>query len=343
MQYRFLGKTGLKVSALSFGSWVTVGGQVGYESARDCVLEAWNHGVNYFDTAEAYASGECERVFGQIIKDLNFKRSDLVISTKLFWGGPGPNDTGLSKKHLVEGMKASLDRLGLDYVDIVMAHRPDPLTPMEEIVRGFTHIVNSGQALYWGTSEWNAHDIERAHHMAAVHHLIPSSCDQPQYNAFWRERVEKELLAVIRNYGYGLTIWSPLDNGVLTGKYNEGIPSDSRFAAATVTGSTKQDMVNFGKALDTPEGQSKLKRVQELKKVADQLGCTTAQLALAWCLTNESVSTVITGASRPQQVVENMKAVAVYTQLKENAEVRANIEGILGNTPVQPRLFGRWA
>ncbi|KAK1143763.1 hypothetical protein N8T08_006164 [Aspergillus melleus] len=343
MHYRFLGKTGLKVSALSFGSWVTVGGQVGYEAARDCVLEAWNHGVNYFDTAEAYASGECERVLGQIIKELNFKRSDIVISTKLFWGGPGPNDTGLSKKHLFEGMKVSLDRLGLDYVDIVMAHRPDPLTPMEEIVRGFTQIINSGQALYWGTSEWNSHDIERAHHMAAIHHLIPPSCDQPQYNAFWRERVEKELLPVIRNYGYGLTVWSPLDNGVLTGKYNHGIPSDSRFAATTVTGSDKQNMMNFGKALDTPEGRSKIQRVRDLGDVADVLGCTTAQLALAWCLTNEHVSTVITGASRPQQVVENMKAVDVYVKLRERAEIRERIESILGNKPVQPDLYGRWA
>ncbi|CAG7924509.1 unnamed protein product [Penicillium olsonii] len=148
MQYRFLGKTGLKVSALSFGSWVTVGGQVGYESARDCMLEAWEHGVNYFDTAEVYASGECERTFGQILRELNFKRSDMVISTKLFWGGSGPNDTGLSKKHLIEGMNASLERLGLDYVDVVMAHRPDPLTPMEEVVRAFSQIVNTGQALY---------------------------------------------------------------------------------------------------------------------------------------------------------------------------------------------------
>ena len=307
------------------------------------MLEAWEHGVNYFDTAEVYASGECERTFGQILRELNFKRSDMVISTKLFWGGSGPNDTGLSKKHLIEGMNASLERLGLDYVDVVMAHRPDPLTPMEEVVRAFSQIVNTGQALYWGTSEWTSHDIERAHHMAAVHHLTPPVCDQPQYNAFWRERVEKELQPVIRNYGYGLTTWSPLDNGVLTGKYNDGIPADSRFAATTAASSDKQNMVNFGKALSTVEGQAKLDRVRRLTVLANDLDCTTAQLALAWCLSNESVSSVITGASKPHQVTENMKALDVYMKIKADTGLQQKIEEILGNKPDEMELFGRWA
>ncbi|KAL2800155.1 NADP-dependent oxidoreductase domain-containing protein [Aspergillus keveii] len=342
MIYRFLGSTGLKVSALSFGSWVTVGGQCGYETARDCMKEAWDHGVNYFDTAEVYASGECERAFGQILKELQFKRSDMVISTKLFWGGAGPNDTGLSKKHLFEGMNASLERLGLEYVDVVMAHRPDRKTPMEEIVRAFTQIVNSGQALYWGTSEWNSHDIERAHHMAAVHSLIPPVCDQPQYNMFWRERVEGELAPVLANYRYGLTIWSPLDNGVLTGKYNEGIPADSRFAATNAAASDKQNMVNFGKALSSAEGQAKIEKVRRLTQIATELGCTTAQLALAWCLLNETVSTVITGASRPAQVTENMKALDVYKKIKGMPDVVGRIEEILGNRPAEPELWGRW-
>lgn len=325
---------------LTIGS---VGGQVGYNIAKECMLEAWNHGVNYFDTAEVYASGECEKVFGQMIRELGFKRSDMVISTKLFWGGPGPNDTGLSKKHLFEGMNASLQRLGLDYVDIVMAHRPDPLTPMEEIVRAFTQIVNEGKALYWGTSEWTSHDIERAHHMAAVHHLIPPVCDQPQYNAFWRERVEKELSPVFRNYGYGLTTWSPLDNGVLTGKYNDGIPEGSRLTGADAAASDKQNMINFGKALSTPAGQAKIQKVRELTKVAEELACTTAQLALAWCLSNENVSTVITGASRPSQVAENMKALEVYNKIKGDAAMLARINQILDNKPAEVELFGRWA
>lgn len=265
-----------------------------------------------------------------------------MISTKLFWGGSGPNDTGLSKKHLFEGMNASLDRLGLDYVDIVMAHRPDRLTPMEEIVRAFTQIVNSGKALYWGTSEWTSHDIERAHHMAAVHNLIPPVCDQPQYNMFCRERVEGELVPVLENYRYGLTIWSPLDNGVLIGKYNEGIPPDSRFAATNAAASDKENMINFGKALSSVEGKSKIEKVRRLTEIAKELGCTTAQLALAWCLSNETVSTVITGASRPAQVTENMKALEVYIKIKSIPGLIGRVEDILGNRPADPNLWGRW-
>lgn len=320
-----------------------VGGQVGYDLAKNCMQEAWNNGVNYFDTAEVYASGECEKVFGSVLRELGFKRSDLVISTKLFWGGPGPNDTGLSKKHLYEGMNASLERLGLDYVDVVMAHRPDPLTPMEEVVRAFTQIVHEGKALYWGTSEWNAHDIERAHHMAAVHHLIPPMCDQPQYNLFWRDRVEENLRPAFRNYGYGLTTWSPLDNGVLTGKYNNGIPEGSRLTGDGAAESDKQNMINFGKALSTPAGKEKLEKVRQLSSVAKEIGCTTAQLALAWCLTNENVSAVITGASRPEQVTENMKALDVYRKMKKDPTILERIEQIAGNKPGPEELFNRWA
>jgi voltage-dependent potassium channel beta subunit len=307
------------------------------------MLEAFNQGVNYFDTAEVYASGECEKVFGQALRDLKFKRTDIVVSTKLFWGGPGPNDMGLSKKHLFEGMRGSLQRLGMDYVDIVMAHRPDALTPMEEIVRAFTEIVQSGQALYWGTSEWNSHDVERAHHMAAVHHLIPPMCDQPQYNAFCRDRVEAELRPVLRNYGYGLTIWSPLDNGILTGKYNDGIPEGSRLTGADAAASDKQNMVNIGKRLSTEAGKAKIEKVRRLTPIAESLGATTAQLALAWCLCNETVSTVITGASRPEQVTENMKALDVYEKMKKDPSVKQKVDEILDNTPAEEPLFGRWA
>lgn len=306
------------------------------------MLEAFNHGVNYYDTAEVYASGECEKVFGQAIRDLGFRRSDIVVSTKLFWGGSGPNDTGLSKKHLFEGMRSSLSRLGMDYVDVVMAHRPDPLTPMEEIVRAFTQIVQSGQALYWGTSEWNSHDIERAMHMAEVHHLIPPMCDQPQYNAFWRQRVEGELRPILQNYGYGLTIWSPLDNGVLTGKYNDGVPEGSRLTGADAASSDKQNMINFGKALSTPAGKDKIEKVRQLTLIANDLGCTTAQLSLAWCLSNEKVSAVITGASRPQQVTENMKALDIYEKMKQDPSIKKRMDDILANAPADADLFGRW-
>lgn len=240
------------------------------------------------------------------IDNLDIKRSDMVMSTKLFWGGAGPNDTGLSKKHIFEGMRASLSRTGLDYLDIFMAHRPDARTPTEEIVRAFSQVVQSGQALYWGTSEWSAHDVERAHHMADLHGLVAPVCDQPQYNAFWRARVEGELRPVLRNYGYGLTVWSPLDNGVMTGKYNDGtLPAGSRLTGEGSASSDRQNMIDFGRALSTPEGQAKIEKVKRLGQVARELGCSTAQLALAWCLCNEQVSTVITGASRPEQVVEN--------------------------------------
>lgn len=315
---------------------------MGQETSKQCMLEALNHGVNYYDTAEVYASGECEKVFGQAIRDLGFRRSDIVVSTKLFWGGSGPNDTGLSKKHLFEGMRSSLSRLGMDYVDVVMAHRPDPLTPMEEIVRAFTQIVQSGQALYWGTSEWNSHDIERAMHMAEVHHLIPPMCDQPQYNAFWRQRVEEELRPILHNYGYGLTIWSPLDNGVLTGKYNDGVPAGSRLTGADAASSDKQNMINFGKALSTPAGKDKIEKVRQLTTIAKNLGCTTAQLSLAWCLSNEKVSAVITGASRPQQVTENMKALDIYETMKQDPSIKERMDDILANAPADADLFGRW-
>ncbi|KAL3429932.1 NADP-dependent oxidoreductase domain-containing protein [Aspergillus tetrazonus] len=298
MVCRFLGNTGLKVSVLSFGSWCR------YKTARDCMQEAWDQGVNDFHTAEVYALGD--------------SRTDLVISTKLFWGGSSSNDTGLAKKHPFEGMNASLQRLGLDYVDVVMAHRPDRKTPMEEIVRAFTQIVNSGGAL-----------------------LIPPVCDQPQYNMFWRQRVEGELSPVLASYRYGLTIWSPLDNAVLTGKYNEGIPADSRFAATSAAALDKENMINFGMTLSSTEGQTKIEKVRRLTLIARELRCTTAQL-LAWCLLDETVSTVITGASQPAQVTKNMKVLDVYRKIKSMPEVIGRIEEILGNRLAEPELWGRW-
>jgi len=335
MEYRFLGNSGLKVSVLSYGGWVTVGGQIGHDISKNCLEAAWKSGCNYFDTAEAYAGGESEKVFGTALKELGWKRSDYVISTKLYWGGPGPNDKGTSRKHLIEGMDASLKRLQLDYVDIVFAHRCDYLTPMEETVRAFTKIIQDGKALYWGGSEWTAFQIEHAHHIADKYGLIAPIADQCQYHAFERQKLDGEYLPLYDLYKYGTTIWSPLAGGILTGKYNDGIPEGSRFAM-------KDDpmMKSFADRLATPEGKEKIEKVRKLTKIAEEIGSTTAQLALAFCIKNPHVSTVITGASKPEQVTENFKAMQVAKKIDD--KILARIEEILGNKPEKLSLFGRW-
>jgi voltage-dependent potassium channel beta subunit len=320
MEYRFLGNSGLKVSALSYGSWVTFGDQIDTEQAAECMQIAHDHGVNFFDNAEAYANGQSERMMGQIIRDKGWTRSDLVVSTKIFWGGDGPNDRGLSRKHVVEGTTAALERLQMDYVDLVFCHRPDAGTPMEETVRAMSYLVEHGYAFYWGTSEWSAEQIRHAHAVARREHLVPPTMEQPQYNMFHRERVEREYAPLYDTPGLGTTIWSPLASGLLTGKYNDGIPEDSRLA--TEGYEWLQDQVLREERLDT---------VRRLTEVAEDLGCTTAQLALAWCLLNDRVSTVITGASKPAQVRENMQALGVVEKIDREAEAR--IESILGNEP----------
>ncbi|NUM49469.1 MAG: aldo/keto reductase, partial [Anaerolineales bacterium] len=224
MEYRFLGNSGLKVSALSLGAWVTYGGQVGEEIAYACMTAAYEAGVNFFDNAEAYAGGNAETVMGNVIQKVGWKRSDLVISTKIFWGGAGPNDTGLSRKHILEGTQAALKRLQTDYVDLIFCHRPDKYTPIEETVRAMTHVINQGWAYYWGTSEWSALQIRQAYDIARREHLIPPTMEQPQYHMFHRERFEKEYARLYSDIGLGTTIWSPLASGLLTGKYNDGFP-----------------------------------------------------------------------------------------------------------------------
>jgi len=335
MKYRFLGNTGLKVSALSLGGWVTYGGQVGGDESAKCMEEAWRLGINYYDTAEVYAGGKCEEAMGAAIKKLGWKRTDLVLSTKIFWGGKGPNDTGLSRKHILEAMDACLKRLQMDYVDIIMAHRPDPLTPMEEVVRAFSHLVNTGKALYWGGSEWSAFEIEHAHHIATKHNLVAPVVDQPQYNCFHRRIEEPDFKQIFKLYNYGTTIWSPLASGLLSGKYNQGIPEGSRL-------SNRNDPIlkKFGDELETPAGKAKIEKVKSIGKLAEELGCTTAQLALAWCLKYDNVSTVITGASRPEQVTENVKALAVVDKI--TPEIQERIEKILDNKPAASPSFGRW-
>ena len=325
MEYRFLGNSGLKVSALSFGAWVTFGPQMNEDKAAECMNAAWDAGVNFFDNAEVYADGVAEQIMGAVLSKSGWKRSDFVVSTKIFWGGEGPNVRGLSRKHVVEGTDAALARLQLDYVDLIFCHRPDFHTPVEETVRAMNHVIDQGKALYWGTSEWPAERILEAYHVARRERLIPPQMEQPQYNLFHRDRFEREYAPLYERIGLGTTIWSPLASGLLTGKYSNGIPEGSR--------STLKGYEWLSSRLQGEEAEAKIEKVKELTVIADELGCTTAQLAIAWCLANPNVSTVITGASRPEQVRENMKAIDVYERL--TPEVLEKIEGIIDNEPEQ--------
>jgi voltage-dependent potassium channel beta subunit len=317
MRYRRLGRSGLKLSELSLGAWVTYGSQVGEEAALECMTAAYEAGVNFFDNAEAYGGGQAETTMGNVIQRAGWRRESLVVSTKIFWGGDGPNDKGLSHKHIIEGVHAALKRLKLDYVDLAFCHRPDPDTPIEETVFAWDVLVRQGKVFYWGTSEWPASAVFAAHEFASKNGLAPPVMEQPQYNMFARERVEKEYLPLYEKLGYGTTIWSPLASGVLSGKYNEGIPKGTRLDLSTMTWLRKE-------ALE----EGRIPKVRKLAKVADELGCTTAQLALAWCLKNPHVSTVITGASRKAQVIENMKAISFVDTI--TPDVMQRIDAILG-------------
>lgn len=323
MQYRYLGNSGLQVSALSFGSWVTFGTQVDVNLALELMTIAYDAGVNFFDNAEVYNDGVAESIMGKVIKKAGWKQKDLVLSTKIFWGGDGPNEMGLSRKHIIEGLDASLERMGIKYVDLLFAHRPDIHTPIEETVRAMNHVIKQGKAFYWGTSEWSSQQIMQAYAIARQEHLIPPLMEQSQYNMFHRERVEKEYHRLYSEIGLGTTIWSPLASGLLTGKYNQGIPKDSR---------ANLDGYEWLKSRFTDEKvKAQIEKVIKLASVAEIIGCTTAQLALAWCLLNPNVSTVITGASKPDQVRENMKAIEVVDKLIP--DVIETIEEILDNKP----------
>jgi len=323
MEYRYLGSSGLKVSALSFGSWVTFGNQMQVDPAYECMKTAYDAGVNFFDNAEAYAGGESEIIMGKVIKKAGWKRSDLVVSTKLFWGGSGPNDRGLSRKHIFEGANAALKRLDMEYVDLIFCHRPDYHTPIEETVFAMNILINQGKAIYWGTSEWSAAEIMQAHTVARREHLIPPTMEQPQYNMFERGRVEREYYHLYRLIGLGTTVWSPLASGLLTGKYSNGIQGDSR---ATLKG-----FEWLRKQFESEKGKQKIATVQKLAPIAQELGCSLPQMALAWCLKNPNVSTVILGASRSEQLVENLKAQEVVAKL--TPDVMEKIEGVLQNKP----------
>jgi voltage-dependent potassium channel beta subunit len=319
MDYRRLGNYGLKVSEFSLGAWITFGGQVSEDVARECIIAAYEAGVNFFDNADAYAGGNAEIVMGKVIKDI--KRSDLVISSKLFWPtGPGPNDRGLSRKHIMESCHASLKRLGTDYLDLYFCHRFDPETPVEEVVRAMDDLVHQGKILYWGTSEWRGGQIAHAVGLARQWGLYSPAVEQPQYNMFTRQIVEAELVEAAQQHGVGLVVWSPLASGILTGKYNEGFPSDSRLG--------NPDYEWLRQSV-TPD---KIAKVRQLTEVAHELNATVAQLALAWLLRLPEISSVITGASRVRQVHENLKAAEVKARL--TPEVLARIEEILGNDPI---------
>jgi len=333
MEYRFLGKSGLKVSALSYGAWVTFGEQVDADLAYRCMSAAFDAGVNFFDNAEVYGGGQAEIIMGQVLKRAGWRRADLVVSTKIFWGGEyqgpgkpyryGVNDRGLSRKHLVEGTNAALARLQLDYVDLLFCHRPDLDTPLEETVRAMDFLVNQGKALYWGTSEWSAAQIRQAWDIARREHLVPPTMEQPQYNMFHREKVEVEFAPLYEEIGLGTTVWSPLASGLLTGKYNDGIPAGSRLALP--------DYAWLRGIVEGPDGPAKLDKVRRLAPLAKELDASLAQLAIAWCLANDDVSTVILGASRPEQIAENLGALAVAERL--TPEFLERIEDVLDNRP----------
>jgi voltage-dependent potassium channel beta subunit len=324
MEYRFLGRSGLKVSVLSFGSWVTFGEQVDTDLAYNQMKTAYDAGVNFFDNAEAYENGKSETIMGKVLQKAGWKRSDLVLSTKIFWGGGGPNDKGLSFKHIKEGTEASLKRMQTGYVDLLFCHRPDLYTPVEETVWAMDQMIREGKALYWGTSEWSAEQIRKAYDFARQEHLRPPLMEQPQYNMFHRDRVEKEYEMLYRDIGLGTTIWSPLASGLLTGKYNDGIPEGSRLDLEKY--SWLKEIL-----LETEDGRSRLEKVKKLVPVAKDLGITMPQMALAWCLKNKNVSTVITGASNVKQVEQNMSAMDVVDKLDD--EVMETIEEILDNKP----------
>ncbi|WP_036110791.1 MULTISPECIES: potassium channel beta subunit family protein [Luteibacter] len=320
MEYRRLGSTGLKVSALSYGAWVTFGRQVGRSEARELIALAYDHGVNFFDNAETYNAGDAERLMGDVIADLRLPRDAYTVSSKVFFGAvkdPKPTQRGLSRKHVFDACHQALDRLRVDYLDLYFCHRADPDTPILETVLAMDTLVRQGKVMYWGTSEWAASEIEEAHRLAREHHLIAPSMEQPQYNLLHRERFEQEYAPLYERYGMGTTIWSPLASGLLTGKYNDGIPDDSRMGHADYAWLRESLLGNDGARLET---------VRSLAPIAADLGIPLARLSLAWCLKNPNVSTVILGASRTSQLEENLKALDAVKLLDDGVMRRIEAE-----------------
>jgi voltage-dependent potassium channel beta subunit len=327
MEYRRLGKSGLQVSALSFGSWITFGKQIDDKAADSLLSMAYDAGVNFFDNAEIYARGKSELVMGSILKSKNWARSSYCVSSKVFFGYEEgkPNQTGLSRKHIVEGCHAALKRLQVDYIDLFFCHRPDKNTPIEETVWAMNTLIQQGKILYWGTSEWSADEIMQAYVFAERNSLIGPTMEQPQYNMFERTKLEKDYLLLFRDFGLGTTIWSPLASGLLTGKYNNGIPTDNRLHIEGMDWLKERTLGD----------ESRFTKVKALAVLAADLNITLPQLAIAWCLKNPNVSTAILGASKPEQLKETLTSVEVLPKL--NVEVMTKIDSILSNQPIQPQ------
>ncbi|XP_001364495.1 voltage-gated potassium channel subunit beta-3 isoform X2 [Monodelphis domestica] len=323
MKYRNLGKSGLRVSCLGLGTWVTFGSQISDETAENLMTVAYEHGVNLFDTAEVYAAGKAERTLGNILKSKGWRRSSYIITTKIFWGGQAETERGLSRKHIIEGLWGSLERLQLGYVDIVFANRSDPNSPMEEIVRAMTFVINQGLALYWGTSRWGATEIMEAYSVARQFNLIPPACEQAEYHLFQRDKVETQLPELYHKIGVGSVTWSPLTCGVITSKHEGRIPETYK---GTIKGyQWLKDKVQG------EDGKKQQVKVMDLLPIAHQMGCTVAQLSIAWCLRSEAVSSVLLEVSNMEQLMENLGALQVLGQLTPQKVLE--IDGLLGNKP----------
>ncbi|QSE97048.1 potassium channel beta subunit family protein [Fulvivirga lutea] len=329
MEYKRLGKSGLQVSRLSFGSWLTFGKQVGDTTAESLMKIAYENGINFFDNAEAYAGGKSEEVMGEVLKKMGWRRDSYIVSSKVFFGADGgkgdlkPTQKGLNRKHVVEACDQALQRLQVDYLDLYFCHRPDKETPIEETVWSMHNLIQQGKVLYWGTSEWSAQEIMEAHMVAKQYNLIGPTMEQPQYNMLVRDKVEVEFKQIYKTVGLGTTTWSPLASGILTGKYNDGFPKDTRLG-----------IEGLEWLKDRLLAEENLKKVKKLTEFAKELGTTMPLLALAWCLKNEDVSTVILGASKNEQLSENLKAFEVVPLLTD--EVMEKIEAMLDNAPVHP-------
>ena len=327
MEYRRLGRSGLQVSVLSFGSWVSFSKQINDKVADELMGIAYDKGINFFDNAEVYALGESEKMMGRVLKKKKWDRTSYTVSSKAFWGWRGkenkPNQTGLSRKHLIEACDEALQRLQVDYLDLYFCHRPDKKTPIEETVWAMNHLIQQGKILYWGTSEWSGVEIMEAHRVAQHYRLIGPTMEQPQYNLFERDKMEKEYLEIFKNVGLGTTIWSPLAAGLLSGKYNDGIPKGSRFA-----------LEGFDWLKEKWVMDEKVKKVKKLSDLATKLGVSTASLSIAWAIKNPNVSTAILGATKKIQLLDNLKALDVVEKL--TPDVIEKIETIMKTKPTLP-------
>jgi voltage-dependent potassium channel beta subunit len=329
VEYRRLGKSGLKVSEFSFGSWVTFAKQVDVQPAKELLTAAYDAGINFFDNAEGYEAGASEKVMGQAIQELGWGRDSYIVSSKVYWGGDKPTQRGLSAKHVTEACHAALKRLRVDHLDLYFCHRPDVDTPIEETVRAMHNLILQGKVLYWGTSEWSGQQITEAHLVARRDGLTPPTMEQPQYNLFERDKVERDYEPIYDTYGLGTTIWSPLASGLLTGKYNEGVPQDSRAALPGYEW--------LREIIEGPKGKRRIPQVQALAKIAEGAGLPIHHLALLWCLRNPRVSTVILGASKLEQLHDNLKALDHKAKL--TPDVLEAIEEVVQNKPEAPQRF----